>query len=164
MLPVRSAVPAISTFSTSQARRADAGVPQKSPQETANSIVNTLPGSSLATKIAYLSAGTGLAIAGISNEILVINEETIVAFALLSVYYGVATYGGPAYTAWAKGQAEKQLNILNSAKEGHKDAVRARIENVKDLSGVIDVTKNLFEVSKVRRGGEGTHPRWLTTN
>lgn len=113
--------------------------------------MNSLPGSSVAAKVAYLSAGTGLAIAGISNEILVINEEAIVAFALLSVYFGVATYGGPAYVEWAKGQAQKQLGILNAAREGHKDAVKARIENVKDLSGVIDTTKALFEVSKVCR-------------
>lgn len=151
MVPLRTTAPFATSFATSQPRTADAGVPQKSPQETANSVLNSLPGSSIASKIAYLSAGTGLAIAGISNELLVINEETIVAFALLSVYYGVATYGGPAYSSWAQGHREKQLNILNAAREGHKDAVKARIENVKDLSGVIDVTKNLFEVSKVGR-------------
>lgn len=150
MLPVRAIAPAFHTsFSTSHTRAADAGVPQKSPQETANSVLNSLPGSSIGAKIAYLSAGTGLAIAGISNEILVINEEFIVAFALLTVYFGVAKYGGPMYAEWADGQRQKQLGILNGAKEGHKDAVKARIENVKDLSGVIETTKNLFEVSKV---------------
>ncbi|QIW97960.1 hypothetical protein AMS68_003478 [Peltaster fructicola] len=133
------------------ARTADAGVPQKSPQETANSILNSLPGNSVASKVAYLSAGTGLAIAGISNELLVINEEAIVAFALLSVYYGLATYGGPAYASWAQGQREKTLNILNASREGHKEAVKARIESVKDLGGVIDVTKNLFEVAKTAK-------------
>lgn len=40
--------------------------------------------------------------------------------------------------------------ILNSARVRHEDAVKERIENVKQLSGVVDITKTLFEVSKVR--------------
>jgi F-type H+-transporting ATPase subunit b len=38
---------------------------------------------------------------------------------------------------------------MNSAKAGHADAVKARIEDVKPLSNVVDITKQLFEVSKV---------------
>lgn len=78
-----------------------------------------------------------------------VNEETIVAFSLLTMFYGVFKYGGPAYTAWAEGQADKQKEILNSARQHHTDAVKARIENVKDLGGVTETTKALFEVSKV---------------
>ena len=40
--------------------------------------------------------------------------------------------------------------ILNSARRRHEDAVKERIENVKQLAGVVDITKTLFEVSKVR--------------
>lgn len=144
-------VPAFTTsFTTTPPRAAESNVPQKSPQETAKSILDSLPGNGVAAKVAYLSAGAGLSIAAISNEILVINEEAIVAFALLTTYWGVATYAGPMYVEFAKSQRDKHLNILNSAKENHKDAVKSRIENVKDLSQVIEVTKNLFEVSKVR--------------
>lgn len=53
------------------------------------------------------------------------------------------------YKEWAEGQCNKIKDILNSARQNHTEAVKARIENVKDLGGVTDVTKSLFEVSKV---------------
>lgn len=68
---------------------------------------------------------------------------------LLSVYTGIAVYGGPAYKEWAEGQSNKIKDILNSARKNHTDAVQKRIEGVKDLGGVVEITKNLFEVSKV---------------
>jgi len=52
-------------------------------------------------------------------------------------------------TQWAESQREKMSGILNSARKNHTDSVKDRIENVKELSGVIDITKSLFEVSKV---------------
>ena len=53
------------------------------------------------------------------------------------------------YTDWADGHINRIRNILNAAREGHTNAVKARIDNVKELGSVIDVTKQLFEVSKV---------------
>lgn len=53
------------------------------------------------------------------------------------------------YKEWADGQINKMKGILNSAREGHNSAVKSRIENVKQLGGVVEVTKQLFEVSKV---------------
>lgn len=38
---------------------------------------------------------------------------------------------------------------MNGAREEHTSAVKQRIENVKELGGVVDITKALFEVSKV---------------
>jgi F-type H+-transporting ATPase subunit b len=55
------------------------------------------------------------------------------------------------YTEWADGQVTKMKGILNAAREDHTSAVKSRIENVKQLGSVIDVTKQLFEVSKVWR-------------
>ena len=53
------------------------------------------------------------------------------------------------FTEWARAQTEKVDGILNAAKEDHINAVKERINNVKELGSVIDVTKQLFEVSKV---------------
>jgi F-type H+-transporting ATPase subunit b len=80
----------------------------------------------------------------------VFNEETIVSIALLTVFWAVGKYVGPAYGQWAVSQREKMSAILNSARVRHEDAVKERIENVKQLAGVVDITKTLFEVSKVR--------------
>ena len=101
------------------------------------------------SKTAILSAGTGVSIYAISNELYVMNEETVVAFALLSVFYGIFAYGGPMYKDWADGQVQRIKDILNNAKAGHAEAVKSRIEDVKPLSNVVDITKQLFEVSKV---------------
>lgn len=79
-----------------------------------------------------------------------VNEETVVAFCLLSVFYGIFKYGGPMYNDWAQNQIQKIKDILNTARAGHADAVKARIEDVKPLSNVVEITKTLFEVSKVR--------------
>ena len=68
---------------------------------------------------------------------------------LFTVYWAIYQYGGPLYREWAEGQMNKIKGILNSAREDHTKAVQSRIDNVKPLESVVDVTKNLFEVSKV---------------
>lgn len=124
-------------------------MPAEDPKKKAQSILDSLPGNSLVSKTAILSAGAGVSIWGISSEFLVINEETVVAFCLLSVFWAVGKYGGPMYKEWADGQVTKMKSILNAAREDHTAAVKSRINNVKQLGSVIDVTKQLFEVSKV---------------
>ncbi|KAL1855620.1 ATP synthase F(0) complex subunit B1, mitochondrial [Paecilomyces lecythidis] len=139
-------VPAVTANFT--ASRSASNVPSEDPKKKAQSILDALPGSSLVSKTAILSAGAGLSIAAISNELYVLNEETVAAFCLLSVFTAVAKYGGPAYKEWAQGQVQKQKDILNAARADHTDAVKQRIDNVQQLSGVVEITKQLFEVSK----------------
>jgi len=67
---------------------------------------------------------------------------------LLSVFTAVAKYGGPAYRDWAEGQVQKHKDILNAARADHTNAVQQRIDNVSQMSGVVEVTKQLFAVSK----------------
>ena len=136
------------TQQLAQARYAS-NVPTEEPKKKAQSILDALPGNSLVSKTAILSAGAGVSAAAISNELYVMNEETVVMFCLLTVFYGIFKYGGPAYNEWAKGQIEKHTDILAQARGKHTDAVKSRIDNVKQLSDVVDTTKALFEVSKV---------------
>jgi F-type H+-transporting ATPase subunit b len=122
---------------------------QQDPKKAAQSIVDALPGSSIASKTAILSAGAGVSVWAISNELYVMNEETVVAFCLLSVFYGIFRYMGPMYKDWADGQVQKIKDLLNEARTTHAGAVKERIEEVKPLSNVVEITKQLFEVSKV---------------
>lgn len=78
------------------------------------------------------------------------NEESIVMISLLSVFWAVAHYGGPMFKEWAEGQNNKIKGLLNSARSEHTNAVKSRIESVQSLGGVVEITKNLFAVSKVR--------------
>ncbi|KAI4151752.1 MAG: hypothetical protein LQ340_003325 [Diploschistes diacapsis] len=123
-------------------------VPSEDPKSRAQSILDSLPGNSLISKTAILSAGAGVSVWGISNEFLVLNDEAVVAFCLLSVFWAVGKYGGPMYKEWSEGQIAKMKGILNAAREDHTAAVKSRIENVKQMGSVVDVTKQLFEVSK----------------
>lgn len=143
----------MATSFTTSSPRFESGVPQKEPKDAASSILNALPGNSIASKTAILSAGAGLSIAAISNELYVVNEESIVFLSLLTIYWGVYTYAGPMYREWAEGYHDKVKGILNTARDEHTNAVKSRINSVKDLGGVIDITKDLFAVSKVRCSG-----------
>ena len=78
------------------------------------------------------------------------NEESVVAFCLLTVFYGIFKYGGPMYKDWSDTTVQKFKDILNTARAGHAEAVKTRIEDVKPLSNVVEITKQLFEVSKVQ--------------
>lgn len=80
-----------------------------------------------------------------------INEEFVTAFCLCSVYYAAFKYGSPAYKEWADGQIAKMTNILNAARTDHFSSVKTRMESVKQMGSVVDVTKQLFEVSKVEK-------------
>lgn len=70
------------------------------------------------------------------------------------------------YKSWAEGQNAKIKGILNAAREDHTNAVKQRIESVKSLGGVVDVTRDLFAVSKVRKSnisrvlGRSRSTRW----
>ncbi|TFB05953.1 hypothetical protein CCMA1212_001816 [Trichoderma ghanense] len=140
----RAAAPAMSAAAV----RYSSNVPAEDPKKKAQSIIDSLPGNSLVSKTAFLSATAGLSVYALSNEYYVMNEETVVAVCLLAVWTGLLKYGGPAYKEWAEAQNEKIKNILNSARADHTEAVKTRIEDVKQMSGVVDITKALFEVSK----------------
>jgi len=139
-------LPSLSTPLTSI--RYASNVPTEDPKKKAQSIVDALPGSSIASKTAILSAGAGVSVWAISNELYVLNEETVVAFCLLSVFYGIFKYGGPMYKDWADGQVQKIKDLLNEARVNHASSVKERIEDVKPLSNVVEITKQLFDVSK----------------
>lgn len=142
-----SAIASSPSLSPSGARYAS-GVPAEDPKKKAQSILDALPGNSLISKTAILSSAAGLSIYAISNEYYVVNEETVVAFCLISVWTALIKYAGPMYSEWADAQNKKIADILNAARADHTQAVQSRIENVKQMSGVVDITKTLFEVSK----------------
>ena len=69
--------------------------------------------------------------------------------ATLTVFWAVYHYGGPRYKEWADVHINRVSSLLHAAREDHKNAVKSRINNVKELGSVIEITQQLFEVSKV---------------
>ncbi|MBE3043339.1 hypothetical protein IMZ48_12370 [Candidatus Bathyarchaeota archaeon] len=144
----RRTLPALASIAA--ARNNSSNVPTEDPKKKAQSIIDSLPGNSLLSKTAILSSAAGMSVYAISNEYYIMNEESVVAFCLIAVWTAVIKYGGPAYSGWADAQNDKIKNILNQARLDHTEAVKTRIEDVQQMSGVVDVTKGLFAVSKVR--------------
>ncbi|KAK6841322.1 hypothetical protein PG990_006668 [Apiospora arundinis] len=143
------ALPALASSTVNN--RYASNVPSNTPEDPktkAASILDSLPGNSLLSKSAILSSAAGLSIYAISSEYYVVNEESVVAFCLLSVWGALIKYGGPMYKEWAEAQNAKIKGILNAARADHTQAVQDRIDNVQQMGGVIDTTKALFEVSK----------------
>ena len=60
----------------------------------------------------------------------------------------MATLGGPGYTQWVNSVAQQQSHLLNSARADHKQAIQERIDSVGQMRNVVEITKDLFEVSK----------------
>lgn len=145
-MPLRNVAPIILNLTGS---RPASSIPTKDPKVKAQSLLSALPGNSLVSKTAMLSTATGISVVAISNELYVMNEETVIAFCLLSVFAAAIKYCGPAYGEWAQGQVEKHKEILNTARADHTNAVMQRINSVKQLSGAVEVTKQLFAISKV---------------
>ena len=69
--------------------------------------------------------------------------------ALLTVYWAIYQYGGPVVREYGENIMKRWKGIFDTAREDHLNAVKKRIDEVKKFENVVDVTKNLFEVSKV---------------
>lgn len=118
------------------------------PKEKANSIINALPGHSLISKTGILATSAAATIYGISNELVVLHDETILVLAFAGFTAICAKVLAPMYTEWADGEIKKVNDLLNSSRTQHVSAVKTRIESVSQLKDVVATTKQLFDVSR----------------
>ena len=118
------------------------------PKAKATSIIDALPGNNALSKTGILATSTAAAVYAISNELYVVNDETI----LLGTFAGfaaiIAKFLAPAYKDFADARIKQVSDILNSSRTKHVDAVKQRIESVSELQNVSETTKVLFDVSK----------------
>lgn len=121
---------------------------QPDPKEKAASLIESLPGNSIVSKTGILAAGTALATIAISNELYVVNEETVVLVSFAALAYGIARAGGPAYREWADGHIQRIKDVLVTARAKHSEAVQSQISKVGNMKNVVEITKQLFQVSK----------------
>ncbi|KAI9489989.1 hypothetical protein BDB00DRAFT_840381 [Zychaea mexicana] len=113
-----------------------------------SSILDSLPGDSLASKAAYLTVGGGAAAALISKEIYILNEETLVLVASGGLLAVLLKYLREPYNNMANDHIERIKSVLNKARADHKTAVQERIDSVGEMKDLVDVTKGLFELSR----------------
>ncbi|KIL69049.1 hypothetical protein M378DRAFT_157284 [Amanita muscaria Koide BX008] len=119
------------------------------PAERASEIVNKLPSSpNLITKTGTALLGTGLAAAAISQELYVVNEESIILIASVIVFTYIAKVMREPYREWAEGHINRIKNVLGSARSEHTQAVKHRIDSVAQMKDVTNLTQGLFSLSK----------------
>ncbi|KAF8202347.1 ATP synthase [Pholiota molesta] len=119
------------------------------PSERASEIIEKLPSSpSLITKTGTALLGVGAAAAAISQELYVVNEETIVLIASVIVFTYIGKVIREPYSQWAEGHIQRIRKVLNDARAEHTGAVKERIDSVGQMKDVVSITKGLFALSK----------------
>lgn len=121
---------------------------QTDPKSKANSIINAIPGNNILTKTGVLGTSAAAVIYAISNELYVVNDESILLLTFLGFTGLVAKYLAPAYKDFADARMKKVSEILNASRNKHVEAVKDRIGSVSELQNVAETTKVLFDVSK----------------
>ncbi|KAK7040886.1 atp4 subunit B of the stator stalk of mitochondrial F1F0 ATP synthase [Paramarasmius palmivorus] len=119
------------------------------PEQRAQEIVDKLPSSpNLITKTGTALLGTGLAAAAISQELYVMNEETVLLVGSAIFFTYVAKVIREPYSNWAQSQIDKIKGVLDSARTEHTQAVKDRIDSVGQLKDVVALTQGLYGLSK----------------
>lgn len=124
------------------------GRQSRDPKAKALSIIDALPGNTVLSKTGILGTSAAALIYAISNELYVVNEESILLVTFLTAGALLAKYVAPAYSSFAEARVKKVSDVLNASRERHVDAVKDRIESVSALQNVSETTKVLFDVSK----------------
>jgi len=119
------------------------------PSKRAEELIEKLPSSpSYITKTGTAILGTGLIAAAISQELYVVNEETIVLIASLIVFTYIGKIIREPYSQWAEGHISRIRNVLNNARAEHTGVVKERIDSVGQMKDVVSITQGLFALSK----------------
>ncbi|KAL0064360.1 atp4 subunit B of the stator stalk of mitochondrial F1F0 ATP synthase [Marasmius tenuissimus] len=119
------------------------------PEQRASEIIDKLPSSpNLITKTGTALLGTGLAAAAISQELYVMNEETVLLVGSAIFFTYVAKVIREPYSNWAQTQVDKIKGVLDGARAEHTQAVQERIDSVAQMKDVVSLTQGLFALSK----------------
>ena len=122
--------------------------PVKDPKTKAMSIIDALPGNSVLSKTGILGTSAAAAIYAISNELYIVNDESILLLTFAGFTALMAKFVAPLYKDFANARMNKVSNILNESRTRHVDAIKERIGSVSELQNVAETTKVLFDVSK----------------
>ncbi|EPQ56178.1 hypothetical protein GLOTRDRAFT_110690 [Gloeophyllum trabeum ATCC 11539] len=140
---------AVAAARVMQARTMASGSNPPPPAERASEIINNMPSSpNLITKTGTIVLGTGALAAAISQELYVMNEETVIAAGFLIMLTFIAKNIRGPYVDWAEGHIARIRGILEGARAEHTQAVKDRISSVEQMKDVVSITQSLFAISK----------------
>lgn len=119
------------------------------PADRASEIIDKLPSSpNLITKTGIAVLGSGLVATAISQELYVVNEESIILLASIIFFTYIGKIIREPYREWAEGNISRIKNILDGARAEHTQAVKDRINSVGQMKDVVSLTEALFSVAK----------------
>ncbi|KAI0923559.1 hypothetical protein AcW1_006480 [Taiwanofungus camphoratus] len=119
------------------------------PAERASELINKLPSSpGLITKTGTVVLGTGLLATAISQELYVVNEETVIAAGFFILLTFIAKSIREPYRDWAEGHIQRIKGILEQSRAEHTQVVKDRIQSVEQMKDVVSITEGLFALSK----------------
>ncbi|GMM33505.1 F1F0 ATP synthase subunit 4 [Saccharomycopsis crataegensis] len=137
-------VPAsVRCFSTSRL-----ALQQEDPKAKAASIIDVLPGNNAISKTGILATVTAGLTYAVSNQLYIVNEETILAGTFFAFSAIIAKVIAPLYKDFADARVKSVTDILNASRANHVEAVQSRIDSVSQLKDVVSTTNALFDVSK----------------
>jgi len=117
--------------------------------QKAAEIIDKLPSSpNLVTKTGTVILGTGLLATAISQELYVLNEETVVLAGTFIMFAVIAKLLKEPYKEWAETNIQKIKSILDNSRSEHTQAVKDRINSVEQMKDVVSLTQGLFAISK----------------
>ncbi|KZT07177.1 uncharacterized protein LAESUDRAFT_698967 [Laetiporus sulphureus 93-53] len=121
------------------------------PAERAAQLIDKMPSSpGLITKTGSVVLGTGLLAAAISQELYVVDEESIIAGGFLIVVALLAKILREPYRDWAEGHIKRIRGVLEASRAEHTQVVKDRITSVEQMKDVVSITEGLFALSKAR--------------
>jgi len=121
---------------------------QQPPAEKANSLIAALPGNSLVSKTGFVILSSGALATAISQELYVVSDETVVLVGFIAIFSYIAKAINAPYKEWANEKISHIKGLLDATRKEHTQAVADRITSVEQMKDVVDVTKNLFAISK----------------
>ncbi|KAG5438411.1 hypothetical protein PCANB_002900 [Pneumocystis canis] len=118
------------------------------PKLKATALIDLLPKSPILSKTGMITTGTVLSIAAISNELYVVNEETIILASFIGIIWFLINSSKQSYVNWADRYINNMQSLLNNSRQEHASIIKERINSIEAMKDVVDVTKDLFEISK----------------
>jgi len=119
------------------------------PSEKASQIIDNMPSSpGLVTKTGSVILGSGLLATAISQELYVVNEETVVLAGTAILFAFIGKMIREPYRDWADGHIDRVRKVLEGARAEHTQAVKDRINSVEQMKDVVSLTEGLFALSK----------------
>lgn len=118
------------------------------PKAKAASIIDVMPGNNIVSKTGILATAAAGTVYAVSNQLYIVNEETILVGTFFAFSAIVAKFIAPLYKDFADQRVKSVTDILNASRTKHVEAVKSRIDSVSQLKDVVSTTDALFNVSK----------------